>query len=266
MNHLHCTTLLWLTLASVPAFGQAAVPPPEPNSQPFPAAEAGAQTSSVEEPRAEPASPPPTVQFNQPQQSTEPTPPGQIQFGTSPHPGSEQPEYVTQVAPQRSPREALYFGFGLGGGRMQDKVMGYGGVAFNLGAGYSINRTVSLALELGGMGHKEGDTNIGLLGIAFGPQIHLLEHIKLAAGVGYYGLSHNGPLKAPNEKADDPDEETLTSVGAEATLGVEVYQAPGGFTLGIDARTQLAFPDQKLVLNTFGLVVLRWYGIGRRRG
>ncbi len=249
MNLLHCTTLLWVALVSVPAFGQAAVPPPEPGPEGVPDAESA----------------PPPVQFGQTPESTEQKPPGQIQFGTSPPPGSERPESVTDITPQRSPREALYFGFGLGGGRMQDKVMGYGGFAINLGAGYSINRTLSLALELGGMGHKEGDTNIGIFGIAFGPQVHLLEHVKLAAGLGYYGLSHNGPLKPPNEKADDPDEETLTSVGGEATLGVEVYQAPGGFTLAIDARTQLAFPDQKLVLNTFGLVVLRWYGIGRRR-
>jgi len=50
----------------------------------------------------------------------------------------------TMVGTLPSPRQALYLGLGIGGGRMQDDTMGQGGLAFDPNAGYSFTLTLSL--------------------------------------------------------------------------------------------------------------------------
>ena len=84
-------------------------------------------------------------------------------------------------------------------------------------------------------------------------QAVVIERLRLALGVGYYALTHT----AAKDSAGDSigESRTLKSLGAEGTVGFEFFQSPGGFSASVDFRTQLAFPDQKLVATTFGLVL-----------
>jgi hypothetical protein len=192
-------------------------------------------------------------------------------------PASDGSPYVSAVGKQPSPRQAFFVGLGLGGGRLQDTVTGYGGVAFNLDAGYSISPELAVVVDFDGIVHQHGEggdskddadkreaARLWHYGVAVGAQLHVIERLRLALGVGYYALTHTAAKDAAGDSIGES--RTLKSLGAEGTVGFEFFQSPGGFSAGVDFRTQLAFPDQKLVAATFGLVGVRWYGIGAKRG
>lgn len=292
-SRLHRSTFLLALLSSPAAWSQAAVPPPVSPDQPSepPRQEPASPPASPSSPPAEstpgaPAAsgdttapparadepPPANASGPAPASPTPPvwqaTPPAASPPGSHPYetgaapPGGESP-YIVHVAPEQSPREAGYFGLGVGGGRMQDSVTGFGGIAFSLDAGYSLSRDFSLGIDLDGLIHPmDQGATLAHVGVALLAQAHLFERLRLAVGPGYYRLEHRGPT---DDKGDDSTSNGASSLGGEGQIGVEFWQAPGGLTAGVDLRTQVSFPDGKFVATTFGLVGFRWYGLGRRR-
>lgn len=183
---------------------------------------------------------------------------------------------VTTVGAVPSPRDAVFLGAGVGGGRMQDDVMGRGGFAFDLNAGYSFTPELSLTINFGGLYHSMDTTSeanaveepeakkVTYYGVSAGAQTHVLEVLRFSLSGGYYRLGKDGPLKpAEGESSDeDPDRESFWSPGGEASAGVEFFQSPGGGAIALEVRSQVSFPDGQLVWDSFALIGARWYGIG----
>jgi hypothetical protein len=186
---------------------------------------------------------------------------------------------VTTVGALPSPRDAVFLGAGIGGGRMQDDVMGRGGVAFDLNAGYSFTPELSLTINFGGLFHatdtasdpdaveEPESKSVTYYGVSAGAQMHVLEVLRFSLSGGFYGLNKDGPLKpAEGESSDeDPDRENFWSPGGEASAGVEFFQSPGGFAAALEVRSQVSFPDGQLVWDSFALIGARWYGLGGRQ-
>ena len=281
-----CRTLLAVCCASAQAFGQAAMPLPENEPSPAlePPTEAAAPAgSSTEMPvEAAPATQAPA--------SVQPMPTGDppaVQPVTGAEPAAAAAPVATQstvddtpnqtmVGTLPSPRQALYLGLGVGGGRMQDSTMGHGGLAFDLNAGYSFTPTLSLAINFDGLIHSETaqqveetaadddpkTNSITHYGISAGIQAHLVDLLRVSLSGGYYGLNKDGAVEPATSDEEDPDSKTYWSPGGEVSAGVEFFQSPGGFAAGFEVRAQASFPDQEFVWNSMALVGVRWYGIG----
>ena len=268
------------------AWGQAAVPMESatdsatdraaPESLP-------SDTATAESAPAEPvpAAPPPPPASPTPEPQPTSAPPPNVQFDTAPagEPAATTDNAnVTQVGALPSPRRALYLGLGLGGGRIQDATMGHGGFAFDLNAGFSFSPMFSLAINFGGLYHgetekpPEGSTeedqqsSVAHYGIAAGGQVHLVDVIRLSLSAGYYALSKDGPNEARTEDDEDADAQIYWSPGGELGAGVEFFQTPGGFALALDIRSQLSFPNQELVWDSYALLSVRWYGLFAGKG
>lgn len=264
---------LALSLSTVPAWGQAAVPlpqeeevvqpgPPEPapaESAPAEAADPAPSPQAMQSepaPAVTPAGPPPPPRDAQP--STQPAegegPKMQFDSGAQQDPkqdGSKDSQYVSTIGPRQSPRRAFFLGFGGGLGRIQDDITGYLGFGFNVNAGYSITKDIAVALDAGGFFHsEENQDTLSLWSAALGPQFHLFDRLRITLEGGVYGLGGRG--------------DGLWSPGGEGGLGFEIYQAPGGTTFAVEFRSQMTFPDGQLVFTTTGLAGVRWYGIGHK--
>lgn len=181
---------------------------------------------------------------------------------------------VTQVGALPSPRDAVFLGIGIGGGRLQDDVMGRGGFAFDLNAGYSFTPELSLTINCDGLyysqpsdtGAEELETqSIVHYGFSAGAQLHLVDVLRFSLSGGYYGLSKDGPYKPVDGADEDIDDESFWSPGGEASVGVEFFQSPGGFAAALEVRSQVSFPDGQLVWDSFALIGARWYGIGAKQ-
>ena len=272
---------------STRAWAQAAVPAPETEaSDPAaasadpsaPTAPSGAESMPAGAPATQPApGPDPATAQAAPQAAPMVTAP------TEPAPAAVAPvdnsANVTQVGALPNPRDAVFLGLGLGGGRMQDDVMGRGGIAFDFNGGYSFTPELSLTINFDGLIYSaDTETESGAVeepeaqrllhyGISAGVQVHLLDVLRASLSGGYYGLTKDGPLKPlPGESDDDDaDDESFGSPGGELAFGVEFFQSPGGFAAALEVRSQVSFPDGQLLWDSFALLGARWYGIGSRQ-
>jgi hypothetical protein len=267
------TALLTVFFVSLPAWGQAALSPPSDVATPTAPASAPPEESlpagATPADRA-PRDPAPLANGAQEPPAAAPSP----EPATSPadidlvvQPGQDSP-YITKVGKQPSPRDAFFVGLGLGGGRIQDSVTGFGGAGLALDLGYSLSPALAVLGSLGGFFHsKKAEGTLSHLGGALGVQAHVADPLRFSVGFGYYSLSHAKPDEEEGGAGSElPDGKSLGSIGGEGSIGFDFFRSPGGFTVCLDLRNQLSFPDGHMVNATYGLIGVRWYGIGRKRG
>jgi hypothetical protein len=262
--------LLTVFFVSAPAWGQAAVSPPSdavapaaPAPTPVPVEESPPAAAPVDRAPFDPA---PLANDAQPPPSAEPAArPADVNLVVQP--GQDSP-YVTKVGRQPSPRAAFFVGLGLGGGRIQDSVTGFGGAGVALDVGYSLNAAFAVMGSLGGLVHsKKARGTLSHLGGAVGVQAHAAAPLRFSAGVGYYSLSHGKPDEEEGAPPSTlPEGKSFGAIGGEGSIGFDFFRSPGGFTVCLDLRNQLSFPDGHMVNATYGLIGVRWYGIGKKRG
>jgi hypothetical protein len=177
-------------------------------------------------------------------------------------PASDKRPPAQASALQAPHAQGLLFGASLGGGRIQDKVMGVGGTALEAHLGYFPSRWLGVVGSGSMFWHSIDDSRrMSLYGAALMAELHPLERVWLSAGPGYYALALSTDNKADMTSVDS---KSLKSFGGELDLGLDIYRAGvSGLSSGIVLRSQVAAFDSQPVFTTLALINVRWYGAGK---